>query len=95
LAGAIVLERYSSIEEALVVQSNLRAHGIEAILDNWHHARNDWFLVHALDGIGVTIQPHDLDKSRQILTTLWKSTDNEQTDAFENDRRNRRLIRRW
>ncbi|MEO1643136.1 MAG: hypothetical protein AAFR74_07345, partial [Pseudomonadota bacterium] len=67
MAGAVVLERYSTIEEALVVQSVLSAQGINAQLDCSYHAQNDWLIAQALGGIGVCLKPSDHAHARDMI----------------------------
>lgn len=93
MTGAVVLERYSSIEEAMVVYSLLHANGVGASLENWHHAQNDWFLVHALEGVAILVPQHELEEAKDILSTIL----NEPlvSDIARREVRNRRILRRW
>lgn len=50
-----------------MVQSYLKAHGIEATLDNGYHAQNDWVMVPALSGIGLVAIPPDARNARELL----------------------------
>ena len=51
LAKLITISVYSEPSEAVVAQSCLRAHGLVAILPEWHHASVAWHHVHALQGL--------------------------------------------
>ncbi|MEM7492625.1 MAG: hypothetical protein AAF296_04540 [Pseudomonadota bacterium] len=93
MSGAVILARYSSIEEALVVYSLLRANSIEASLENWHHAQNDWFLVHALEGVAIRVPWHEIEDSKRILSDKFDASPI--ADDASTEPRNRRIIRRW
>ena len=98
MTGAVVLERYSSIEEALVVQNFLNAHGIESQIDCAYHAQNDWLIVPALGGIRLLIKPQDKpgalneiergkSEAKRNLEHRW--------GKLEPMPRPRRLLRKW
>lgn len=98
MAGAVVLERFSSIEEALVVQSLLRANGINTALDNGYHAQNDWVMVPALFGIGLLAKPSDAQGARRTIqvakTEARQTLSSRWCEGYEAPER-RRLFRKW
>lgn len=55
MSGAVVIRRCASAEEATVVCALLNDADIEAWLDNWYHAANDWLISLALGGVGVLV----------------------------------------
>jgi hypothetical protein len=58
LAKLVTISVYSEPSEAAVAQSCLRAHGLVAILPEWHHASVAWHHVNALQGLRlVTVAP--------------------------------------
>lgn len=57
----------ASIEEAVILCGLLNANGVEAALDNYFHAQNDWFLVHALSGVGVVFPRERMTEVQVII----------------------------
>lgn len=58
MASLVTVSVYSEPSEAAVAQSCLLAHGLVAILPEWHHASVAWHHVNALQGLRlVTVAP--------------------------------------
>lgn len=55
MSGAVIIRRCASAEEAAVVCALLNDAGIEAWLENWHHATVDWLSLMAFGGVGVLV----------------------------------------
>lgn len=89
---------FPTIEEALVVQSLLRANDIPASLDNYHHASNDWYIVPTLGGVRVIFP----DRTAANAISLIKSYQDETAPALEavfgtskTDDTESRYVRAW
>jgi len=97
MGGAVILTRLSTIEEALVVQSLLTAHGVIATLENSYHAQNDWFILQALNGVGILVPHKDVSLSKEILAEFSRPFTEEASDKNGTLilKNKRRLLRRW
>lgn len=98
MSGAVILARLNTIEEALVVQSLLKANDIDTALDNGYHAQNDWLMVPALGGFGVLVSPSDRDRARNLLIhAIDQATENlgHRWGDLHEQTRDRRIVRKW
>ncbi|MEM1087000.1 MAG: hypothetical protein AAGH90_04670 [Pseudomonadota bacterium] len=98
MAGAVILARYSSIEEALVVQNFLNAHGMETHIDCGYHAQNDWLMVPALGSIGLLINAQDKSNALAMIKRgVSEAKDNleHRWGELEPLPRSRNLIKKW
>lgn len=96
--GATTIRRFSSIEEALVVQSLLIANGIDTNLDCGQHAQNDWFLLHALGGVGIMVRSDVATEADKLIRGSLLSgaeTLEREFGPVERRRLKRRVLRRW
>jgi hypothetical protein len=77
MSRAVVLARFSSLEEALVVRALLDANGHDAWLENRHHAAADSFLIPGLGGIGLVCRQDDLQSIAELLREARTSGESE------------------
>lgn len=74
----------ASIEEAVVLRGLLNANGVEAELDNYFHAQNDWFLVQALGGVGIIFPKIQIIDALDIIQYAKAASNNHLHNHFGN-----------
>lgn len=67
MSRAVVLARYSTLEEALVVRGLLLARGIPASTSNRQHAGNDWGSIPAFGGVGILVPAEALEEAHAFV----------------------------
>lgn len=88
----------ASIEEAVVLSGLLSANGVEATLDNYDHAQNDWFLVYALGGVGIVFPSAQMADALQIIKYATGTADRHLESHFgklDDTPLKRRRLRAW
>ena len=83
MSGAVILERYLDKEEALIVCALLKDAGIDAHLDNWHHASAHWYVTTALGGVGVLVSEADANNARDIIQEYVSSAEERLLAEFQ------------
>lgn len=77
----VTLAHYFDVYEARIVQTFLNAHGIFAVVPEWHHATQAWHHTVALQGIRVCVIDRDHAEAMALLAI------NTQPDSTSTDRR--------
>lgn len=67
MSGAVTIRRFPSLPEAMACASYLEANGIEAFMDEYHHATVQWFLIPALGGLRVSVPVRQKDAAEALL----------------------------
>ncbi len=98
MSKLIVLRRCATIEEAFVVDSLLQDGGFLSSTPVRYHAQNDWFSVHAFNGVPVFIPEIEALGAAEYLIEMRATAKERLEDEFgEIDPApwKRRPIRRW
>lgn len=67
MSSLVTIRRCATLPEALITASFLKSRGVEASLDNYHHAAVNWLIVPALNGIGVSVPARDIEAAKQEI----------------------------
>ena len=79
MSSIVTIRRCATLPEALINVSFLQSRGIEASLDNYHHAAVNWLIVPALNGIGVSVPASDVEAAKQAIVDAMSAD----TQEFE------------
>ncbi|HIG21481.1 MAG TPA: hypothetical protein EYG02_05010 [Henriciella marina] len=77
MSSLVTIRRCASLPEALITVSFLQSRGVEASLDNYHHAAVNWLIVPALNGIGVSVPARDIEVAKQEIVDAISADKND------------------
>ena len=98
MSKLIVLRRCATIEEAFIVDSLLQDGGFLSSTPMRYHAQNEWWSVHAFNGIPVFIPSVELVDAAEYLIEMRATAEErleEQFGEIDPTPWKRRPIRRW
>ncbi|WP_022698948.1 hypothetical protein [Euryhalocaulis caribicus] len=95
MSDLVTITRVSTIEEAIVIESALRAGGFYASIPDLHYAVMYFVVVPALGGIRILVREDELEEAIAYLLTLESSAVEieEETEALDGEFRKRQP--RW
>lgn len=84
MSGAIVLRRCATVEEAIVIDSALKAGGFQSSLGEYYFAHVQWDAIAAIGGVSILLPSSQFDSARKYLAELRSTAFESLADEFDN-----------